>query len=169
MNKIDAETRLSANGSNGHQRLGCACHGETPRTEAHELTDLFLAVARQLLAVDDQAAELPLRQLRVCMLLYEGPRAMSSLSRELGVSQSAMTQIADRLERARLVRRTFEGSDRRIRSLQLTPRGQKIMQLREEAARRTGRRGRRAIAAKRAQRSIGQVATVTGRLFGNER
>jgi DNA-binding MarR family transcriptional regulator len=67
------------------------------------------------------------------MLLYERPRAMSALSRELGVSQSAMTQIADRLERARLVRRSFAGSDRRVRSLQLTSRGQKIMQHREEA------------------------------------
>ena len=58
---------------------------------------------------------------------------MSLLSRELGVSQSAMTQIADRLERARLVRRSFEGTDRRVRSLQLTTRGQKMMQLREQA------------------------------------
>ena len=58
---------------------------------------------------------------------------MSVLSRELGVSLSAMTQIADRLERARLVKRQFEGTDRRVRSLQLTSRGQKIMQAREEA------------------------------------
>ena len=111
---------------------------ETPIAQAQELTSLFLALTRQLLAVDDQAAELPLRQLRLCMLLYDGPRAMSALSRELGVSQSAMTQIADRLERARLVRRSFEGTDRRVRSLQLTPRGQKMMQLREKAARRPG-------------------------------
>jgi len=71
--------------------------------------------------------------LRVCSMLYRGPRAMSALSRELGVSLPAMTQIADRLERARLVKRVAEGSDRRIRCLQLTRRGAKILRLHEDA------------------------------------
>jgi DNA-binding MarR family transcriptional regulator len=101
--------------------------------EARELTSLFVSLTRQLSVVDDFVAEMPLRQLRVCMVLYDGPRSMSALSRELSVSLSAMTQIADRLERARLVKRSFEGNDRRVRSLQLTPRGHKIMQVREEA------------------------------------
>ena len=76
---------------------------------------------------------MPLAQLRVCGILYDGPRPMSALSRELGVSLSAMTQIADRLERARLVNRVAEGADRRIRCLQLTERGQKLMRSREDA------------------------------------
>ncbi len=134
MNKLASHRSGSAaNGVNGHSCGDREAHAETPISQPQELTSLFLALTRQLLAVDDQAAELPLRQLRLCMLLYDGPRAMSALSRELGVSQSAMTQIADRLERGRLVRRSFEGTDRRVRSLQLTPRGQKMMQLREAA------------------------------------
>jgi DNA-binding MarR family transcriptional regulator len=151
MNKIGPILApLRANGSNGHDGNGEGSHHDLPIAEAQELTTLFLAVARQLLSVDDQAAELPLRQLRVCMTLFEGPRAMSSLSRELGVSQSAMTQIADRLERARLVRRSFEGTDRRVRSLQLTPRGQRMMQLREEAR-------------------VERAATVVAEMSGDER
>ncbi len=71
--------------------------------------------------------------MRVCGILYRGPRPMSALGRELGVSLSAMTQIADRLERARLVRRVAEGTDRRVRCLRLTPRGERIMRRREEA------------------------------------
>ena len=97
------------------------------------MTELLMSLMRDIFAVDDQAAELPLRQLRVCAMLYEGARSMSSLSRELGVSLSAMTQIADRLERARLVKRSFEGTDRRVRCLQLTPRAQRIMRLRENS------------------------------------
>jgi DNA-binding MarR family transcriptional regulator len=58
---------------------------------------------------------------------------MSSLSRELGVSLSAMTQVADRLERANLVQRVAAGTDRRIKRLQLTPRGEKIMRAREQS------------------------------------
>ena len=45
---------------------------------------------------------------------------MSSLGRELGVSLSAITQIADRLERAGLVTRVAKGGDRRVRRLELT-------------------------------------------------
>jgi DNA-binding MarR family transcriptional regulator len=58
---------------------------------------------------------------------------MSALSRELGVSLSALTQIADRLERARLVKRVAFGCDRRVRHLQLTERGENLMRVREVA------------------------------------
>ncbi len=122
-----------SSGDDGHLANGSPFSPFSETAEqARQMTALVLSLTRQLLAVDDQAAELPLRQLRVCMVLHDGPRSMSALSRELGVSLSAMTQIADRLERAGLVKRSFEGSDRRVRSLQLTPRGQKIMQMREQ-------------------------------------
>jgi DNA-binding MarR family transcriptional regulator len=102
--------------------------------QAKEAASLLLTLTRELFAPDnDMVEELPLAQLRVCGILYGGPRSMSSLSRELGVSFSAMTQIADRLERARLVKRVAGEADRRVRCLQLTRRGQNIMRLREEA------------------------------------
>jgi DNA-binding MarR family transcriptional regulator len=104
------------------------------REQAKTFTTLLPALMRQLAAgVRDPAAELPLAQLRVCGVLCGGPRPMSAVSRELGVSLSAMTQIADRLERARLVKRMPKGDDRRIRCLQLTDRGERMMRLREEA------------------------------------
>ena len=82
---------------------------------------------------EDQVSELPVAQLRVCGTLFRRARPMSVLSRELGTSLSAMTQIADRLERACLVQRVAEGTDRRIKCLQLTPRGEKIMRAREDS------------------------------------
>jgi DNA-binding MarR family transcriptional regulator len=106
--------------------------GKTPLAEASAIASLLPAIMRQLFtAYDHLAAELPLAQLRVCGMLFEGPHPMSALSRELGVSLSAMTQIADRLERARMVKRVAQGNDRRIRCLQLTPHGKRIMQHRE--------------------------------------
>ncbi len=103
-------------------------------TQATVAASLLVAVTRELFTPDGSLAEeMPLAQLRVCGILYGGPRPMSALSRELGVSLSAMTQIADRLERARLVKRVADGTDRRIRCLQLTERGQKMMRLREDA------------------------------------
>ncbi len=102
--------------------------------QAKAIASLLPALMRMLSSFDsDPAAELPLAQLRVCVLLCGGPRSMSALSREFGVSLSAMTRIADRLERARLVKRVAEGEDRRIRQLQLTPRGERIMKRRNEA------------------------------------
>jgi DNA-binding MarR family transcriptional regulator len=83
---------------------------------------------RQMFSVDDPLNDLPLAQLRVCGMLFEEPRSMSALSRELGVSLSAMTQLADRLERVGLVERVPEGSDRRVRMLCLTQQGQRIIQ-----------------------------------------
>jgi DNA-binding MarR family transcriptional regulator len=102
--------------------------------EAVSLASLLPALMRQLFAVDnDLAADLPLAQIRVCVCLQDGPLPMSALSRELGVTLSAMTQIADRLERANMVCRVAEEKDRRVRCLQLTPRGEKIMRHHEES------------------------------------
>ncbi len=101
--------------------------------QAKSLAALLPALMRQLMAgVEDPAADLPLAQLRVCSILCSGSRSMSALSRELAVSLSAMTQIADRLERAKLVRRVSKGTDRRIRCLELAERGEKIMRSHED-------------------------------------
>lgn len=101
---------------------------------AESLTGLIPRLARGLSSPEkDLADELPLAQLRVCGVLSEGPLAMSALSRELGVSLSSLTQIADRLERARLVKRTATEDDRRVRCLQLTARGERMMRKRREA------------------------------------
>jgi DNA-binding MarR family transcriptional regulator len=102
--------------------------------EAVAIATLLPAIMRQLLTLDnDLAVDLPLAQLRVCASLQEGPLPMSALSRELGVTLSAMTQIADRLERANLVSRVAEETDRRVRCLQLTPRAEKIMRRHEDS------------------------------------
>ena len=102
--------------------------------EAHKIASILPVLMRRLFTLDDDFAQnLPLAQLRVCSILSKGPLQMSTLSRELGISLSAMTQIADRLERARLVRRVAGQNDRRIRCLQLTPNAEKMMLKRENS------------------------------------
>src|SRR4051794_238836 len=93
----------SSSTTNGHGSNGNAIAKNPVDADARAMTSLILSLTRKLFAVDDRAADLPLRQLRVCMLLHEGARTMSALSRDLSVSLSAMTQIADRLERAGIV------------------------------------------------------------------
>ncbi len=97
-----------------------------------EADGLLMSVVRDLLYVEDRTSDLPLRQLHVCATLYGGPLSMSQLSRKLGVTMSAMTQIADRLERAGMVTRQASDPDRRVRCLILTPRGRRGLQAREK-------------------------------------
>ncbi len=106
--------------------------------DLHEIAEavagLFPRLARGLSSAEkDLADDLPLAQLRLCGMLCEGSQPMSALSHALGVSLSALTQIADRLERARLVKRVAEENDRRVRCLQLTARGEKMTRKRREA------------------------------------
>jgi DNA-binding MarR family transcriptional regulator len=57
---------------------------------------------------------------------------VSAVSRELGISVSAATQIADRLQRAGMVERIRHPEDRRVRGLSLTPHGREAMQARRQ-------------------------------------
>jgi DNA-binding MarR family transcriptional regulator len=101
---------------------------------AVELEQLMPRVMRRLYTLDPEhpANDLPIAQLRVCAILQSGPRTHSAISDELGISVSATTQIADRLERAGLVERLAGVDDRRIKYLQLAPHGMEMMRTRRE-------------------------------------
>ena len=107
---------------------------ETLHDQASRIASILPRLLRQLsvLQADDPAMELPIAQMRVCSLLYDGPHTMSALSRELGISLSAMTQIADRLERGQMVERVLEPEDRRVKTVRLTDHGQTVMRLRRK-------------------------------------
>ena len=107
---------------------------------AESLTGLIPRLARGLSSPGNPAARGTIRP-TICRWRSFGcaassaraARAMSALSRELGVSLRALTQIANRLERARLVKRTAAEDDRRVRCLQLTAHGTAMMRRRRDA------------------------------------
>jgi DNA-binding MarR family transcriptional regulator len=102
--------------------------------QAVELEQLMPRVLRRLYTLDPDhpANDLPVAQLKVCTILQAGPRTHSAISEELGISVSATTQIADRLERAGLVERVAGVCDRRTKYLQLAPHGMEMMRTRRE-------------------------------------
>lgn len=102
------------------------------RLQAAELESLLPALMRKLFTLDPDSpvSDLPVAQLRVCTLLQAGPRALSILSQDLDISVSAMTQIADRLERVGMVERVPGIEDRRVRLLQLSAQGLERMRYR---------------------------------------
>ena len=73
---------------------------EILRKQGEAVVTMLSSLMRGLftLTVDDPAMELPGAQLRMCTVLREGPKTMSALSSEMGITHSAITQIADRLE-----------------------------------------------------------------------
>lgn len=107
--------------------------GNTLDQQAELMTSLLPLIMRHLfrLDADDPTTELPIAQLRVCSTLQGGAKTMSVLSRELGTTLSAMTQITDRLERAHLVERITDGEDRRVKLLKLTHRAEELLQTRQ--------------------------------------
>ena len=107
---------------------------KTLREQAEAIASILPRLARRMFTLDpdDPGMVLPMGQMRVCTILRDGPCAMSALSKELGISLSAITQIADRLEKAGMVERVPETADRRVKSLQLTPSGSAAMRRRAE-------------------------------------
>lgn len=103
------------------------------RKKAESLRLALLQLGPALLRVEDFTLDLPLRQLEVCVALAERRLTMSEIARRLGISLSALTQIADRLERAGMVERVFNELDRRVRFLQLTPKANGMMGAHKEA------------------------------------
>ncbi len=97
---------------------------------AVRVEQLMPQLARRLysLSSNHPLSDMPLGQLRICAILMHGPRTLTELSEEMNATVSAATQIADRMERAGIVVRTMGSSDRRMRYLQLSENGHKLME-----------------------------------------
>ncbi len=102
--------------------------------QAESLEVLLPRLMRQVFTIDPEhpTAEMPLAQLRLCSTLMHSTHSLSGIAEELGVSVSAATQIADRLEKTGLVERISCTEDRRVKRLQLTPQGAEVMESRRQ-------------------------------------
>lgn len=108
---------------------------EELKQQASIIEHLLPTVMRQTFTLDPThpLTEMPFGQFRLCTLLFrEGKRTMSQVSEDLGISVSAVTQMADRLEKAGMVERVSDcGGDRRTRFLHLTDHGKTLMETRQ--------------------------------------
>ena len=86
------------------------------------------------------------RALRICL---GGPARATDLTRRLGLTPSGGTELIDRLERRRLVRRTENPADRRSVLVALTPGGLRRVSVARAARRAELRRLARAMPAER--------------------
>jgi DNA-binding MarR family transcriptional regulator len=100
--------------------------------QAEQLARLLPKLMRAISTLDteDATIDLSLAQLRACNILNECPRTASKLAQALGITVSAVTQIADRLEAAGIIERLSGLQDRRTKDLRLTEQGMQLLRLR---------------------------------------
>ncbi len=95
-------------------------------------------IARRLFTLDPAhpLADLPNAQLKVCSCFWTGRAPCRKSARSLNITVSAVTQLADRLEKAGLVERhgvdRAGPGDRRARYLALTAHGASLMESRRQ-------------------------------------
>lgn len=108
--------------------------GETRLDRAARLESLFPRVLRTMFkpVANDPLVDLPVGQMRMMRLLATRSWTPSGLGDELGLSVSAVTQMANRLDAIGLVTRTEDPMDRRVKHLSLTPRGSELMTKRQD-------------------------------------
>jgi DNA-binding MarR family transcriptional regulator len=87
-------------------------------------------VFRSLTGFFDQLkiSGLSLQQVYVLTFIYyQGPSNISRICERMMVSAPAVSQMADRLEKQNLVSRKFIPGDRRVRVVELSPKGEKLV------------------------------------------
>ncbi|HEX2179345.1 MAG TPA: MarR family transcriptional regulator [Actinomycetota bacterium] len=111
-----------------------------------ELVEAFQDVARLSVAITavvlarvekGLGVRLTFPQYRTLVVLSDGSKAPSELAEIIGVSRPAITKVARSLNSRGLIRRSAEGSDRRMALLSLTGKGAELVEQvrRERAAR----------------------------------
>ncbi len=60
------------------------------------------------------------------LLAAQGPLSMTEISRELFITKPAVTNLVDRLERRKFLKRESDASDRRVSRLAIQPKGRKV-------------------------------------------
>jgi DNA-binding MarR family transcriptional regulator len=104
-----------------------ASQGLAAQLDAHwvELAR-FITSRRLRSSVYARGADLPAAQLQALQLLLEDGSRMSELAERIGVAESTVTRLVDRLEAAGLVERRISPPDRRCVVAELTPAGRKL-------------------------------------------
>ncbi len=103
-------------------------HGEEP-----PVTRVWFRAMRAMLSDDEPVMELealPMAQFRLLWTVhFVKDSTMKDVSERLSVSQSTVTQLADRLVRRGLVERLADASDRRVIRLRVSALGESVLEI----------------------------------------
>ncbi|MCW3099091.1 MAG: Transcriptional regulator [Chthonomonadaceae bacterium] len=129
-NNKDKQTKSALDLSGKPEGVGR--HSDTAMAEPEPPLEHALFRVMRALVFDDRPVPeldgLPLAQLRLLMSVYYGPNStMKDFSERLNVSQSTVTQLAERLVKRGLVDRMMDAHDRRVIRLHTSVRGQSLV------------------------------------------
>lgn len=102
---------------------------ELPNERAREIWQVFIHPVLDLLKSHVQAnyAEHRLKPAQACMLQgLKQPMSQHEAALQLGYDPSSITSLADALEAKGLVERRLDPSDRRVKTLAMTPEGERL-------------------------------------------
>jgi MarR family 2-MHQ and catechol resistance regulon transcriptional repressor len=109
--------------------------GGTPFSSPESATHVWLILWKAARAVEQNAARsvsalgLGLSDFAVLeLLLHKGSQPVNVIGRKVFLTSGSITAAVDRLASKKLVRRTTDPSDLRSRIVQLTPRGQVVIE-----------------------------------------
>jgi MarR family transcriptional regulator, organic hydroperoxide resistance regulator len=97
-----------------------------PGSEAWSLLHWAMISNKHRIVAMGREFDLAPQQMIALRILGGGPRAMGELAGYLACDSSNVTGITDRLEERGLVRREAAESDRRVKLLVLTPKGERL-------------------------------------------
>lgn len=112
------------------EKNSLSCSDCDSEAESAPVGKVFMRVMRAIMFEDEPIAELdalPLAQMRLFWTVnYAANTTMKDLSERLNVSQSTVTQLAERLVKRGLAERVADPNDRRIVRLRLSKLGSEI-------------------------------------------
>ncbi len=110
-------------------------HTEKDPSDKPPIGDVFFRVMRAMMFEDEPIAALdalPLAQMRLLWTVrHQNEATMKDLSERLNVSQSTVTQLAERLVKRGLAERIADPADRRVVRLRLSKLGQEAVGIAE--------------------------------------
>ena len=102
----------------------------TPRKVSPEELAAFEIATRDLVGIalrSTEGAGLSLAQIRLLLVLADGPLSSIQVAQQLGVVASTVSRLADRVERSGHLRRGGDPANRSIVTLELTASGRQLV------------------------------------------
>jgi len=91
--------------------------------------EIFMARSMQRFMAQARESGFSMPQIGALMRIHrQGPLPMSDISKEMGTTLAATSQLLDRLVQQGLITRTEDPNDRRVRNVALTDRGRELLE-----------------------------------------
>ncbi len=97
-------------------------------TALHQWGDVFMRRSMRNIFKFAKDSGLSMSQIGALTHIYRGSGGVSDIGSDLGVTSAAASQMLDRLVQLGIILRTEDPRDRRVKQIELTPKGHSILE-----------------------------------------